>query len=180
MKRSIDVATEGGRNNIAVTYDLAIAKLAMQIQLEETPIYDSLFIAMGPFHIEMAFFSAIEKIVEESGEPHILNECDVLAKGSLRSFYKGKNYKRCKRMHETLSLAHQVLHFDAFLDSIENTTELVEVVRYQTTKLEDETSVDFRYSKEMEEIFSNYHIYCKKTENGIHGKHHSFRCNISI
>ena len=170
MKRSIEVATGGRRNNIAVTYNLTIAKLARQIQLEETLIYDSLFIAMGPFHIEMAFFSAIGKIVDESGGPHILNECDVLAKGSLRSFYKGKNYKRCKRIHETLSLALQVLHFEAFLGSIENTAELVEVVRYGTTKIEDETSVDFRYSKEMEEIFSNYHIYCKKTENGIHGK----------
>ena len=54
-------------------------------------------------------------------------------------------------MHETFSLAHQVLHFEAFLHSIENTAELVEVVRYETTKKKmklvliqqgDETSVD--------------------------------------
>ena len=119
MKRSLEVAKEAGRTSIAVTYDLAIAKLAMKIQFEERPFYDSLFIALGPFHIEMAFFSAIGKLVEESGGPHILNECDILAKGSIRSFNKGKNYKRCKRMHEILPLALQVLHFQSFLDSKE-------------------------------------------------------------
>ena len=38
----------------------------------------------------MALLSEFGKIIAESGGPHILNECEILAKGSLNSFYKGK------------------------------------------------------------------------------------------
>ena len=42
-------------------YDLAIAKLAMQIQAEEKPTFDKIFISLGSFHLEMAFFLPWEK-----------------------------------------------------------------------------------------------------------------------
>lgn len=106
MKRSLRVAVESGKQSIAVTYDLAIAKLAMQIQAEEKPTFDD-----GSFHIELALFSAFGKVIDESGGPHILNECEVLAKGSITGFTKGKNYKRCKRLHKLLALAMEILHF---------------------------------------------------------------------
>ena len=88
LKRSLSIANECGRKTIAVTYDLAIAKLALQIQHEEKPTFDRVFIALGSFHIEMAFFSALGKIIAESGGPHILNESEVLATGSLKSFHE--------------------------------------------------------------------------------------------
>ena len=37
MKKSLKISSECGQHNIAVTYDLAIAKLALQIQAEESP-----------------------------------------------------------------------------------------------------------------------------------------------
>ena len=43
MKRSLSIAQECNRNTIAVTYDLAIAKIALQIQHEELPNFDQLF-----------------------------------------------------------------------------------------------------------------------------------------
>ena len=69
----------------------------MQIQKEESPEFDYLFVALGSFHIELAFFSVCGKIISESGAPHFLNECEVLKKGSLNGFIKGKHYNRCKR-----------------------------------------------------------------------------------
>jgi len=84
MKRSLKVAEESRRETIAVTFDLAIAKIAFQIQGEESPQYECLFIALGSFHIELAFFSAIGKIVAESGGPSILQESE--AEGSLNGF----------------------------------------------------------------------------------------------
>ena len=68
-----------------MTYDLAIAKIASQIQSEERPAYDNLFIDLGAFHIEMNLLKAFDKVIAESGGPHILNECEVLAKGSISS-----------------------------------------------------------------------------------------------
>jgi hypothetical protein len=49
LQRSL-VAEECGLPCIPVTFDLAIAKPAQQIQAIETPKYDILFICFGAFH----------------------------------------------------------------------------------------------------------------------------------
>lgn len=51
MKQSQNIAAEIEQPCITVTYDLAIAKIAMQVQSTEKPAYDNLFINLGPFHI---------------------------------------------------------------------------------------------------------------------------------
>ena len=105
MRRSLRIASEGQKENISVTYDHAIAKLTMQIQAEEKPTFDKIFTSLGSFHLEITFFfSALGKIIEESGGPHILEK--VL---------RGKSYKRCKRMHELLAIAFEILHFESRL-----------------------------------------------------------------
>ena len=53
VNRSLIVEMETGKTSIAVTYDLAIAKVAMQIQSQESPKYDQLFINLGSIHIEL-------------------------------------------------------------------------------------------------------------------------------
>ena len=55
----------------------------MSIQAEESPEFDDVFVALGSFHVELAFFSAIGKIINESGAPHFLNELEILKPGSL-------------------------------------------------------------------------------------------------
>ena len=117
MQRALLVAEECQRKSIAVSYDLAIAKIAMQIQETERPAFDKLFICLGVFHIEMAFFSALGKVIADSGGIHVLNECEVLAPGSVNSFTKGKNYKRCKRVHMLLAVSMQCVHFRSFLEN---------------------------------------------------------------
>ena len=62
MKKSLKISSECGKHNIAVTFDLAIAKLALQIQAEESPKFDNIFVTLGSFHIELAFFNACGKI----------------------------------------------------------------------------------------------------------------------
>lgn len=98
-----------------VTYDLNAAKPAMQIQATESPRFDTIFIMMGAFHIEMAFFKAIGKLVAESGGMSILTETEVIAHGSLNGLISGKHFNRCKRIHPLLALGFEVLHFQAFL-----------------------------------------------------------------
>ena len=55
-KRSLKIADEANRDSISVTYNLAIAKIALQVQAEEKPTFDRIFISLGFFHTEMAFF----------------------------------------------------------------------------------------------------------------------------
>ena len=56
LKQSHKVARECGETYMQVTYDLAIAKIALQIQCTEKPRFDDLFIHVGTFHVMMAFF----------------------------------------------------------------------------------------------------------------------------
>lgn len=115
MKVSQQVANECGEDFMVVHYDLAIAKPALQIQAVESPRFDNLFIAFGPFHISLAYFGALGHLIDSSGGPEILTECGVLAPGSLNGLLSGKHYNRCKRLHPMLATALQILHFRAFL-----------------------------------------------------------------
>lgn len=90
LKRSIEIANGCHQKNIFVTYDLAIAKIALQIQHEESPHFDRAFILLGNFHIEMAFYKAIGKFFDGSGGDILLVNSGVLAQGSLNAFISGK------------------------------------------------------------------------------------------
>ena len=119
MQHAQRIASESNKTSIAVTFDLAIAKVAMQIQAEESPKFDNVFVTLGAFHIEMALFSAVGKYVAECGGPHILNEVGVIAKGPIKSFLSGKSYKNSRRCHQLLALAMGILHFTSFLGTKE-------------------------------------------------------------
>ena len=112
MNPTLKLADEAKKETVAVTYDLAIAKIAMQIQKQESPKYDRLFVTLGPFHMELAFFKAIGKVIAESGGPYVLQEAEAIASGSLKTFLAGRNYKRCKTLHEVLAVSLETLHFD--------------------------------------------------------------------
>ena len=94
LKQSQQVAQECQQEYAIVTYDLAVAKLAMQIQLAEAPLYDNVFVCFGVFHIMLAYFSSLGYLLDGSGGPDILTESEVLAAGSLNGFISGKHYNR--------------------------------------------------------------------------------------
>ena len=167
MKRSLKVAEEAGRQTIPVTYDLAIVRIALQIQGEESPKYDNLFVTLGAFHVELAFFKAIGKVIAEFGGPYVLQESDVLAKGSLQSFITGKNYKPCKRLHETLSLSLEILHFERFVSIQDDKDGLVTNLRKENPEW---LNNGVQLTPEVEEILKRYFVFCGKTEDGVHGK----------
>lgn len=67
------VRKESGQAHIILTYDLAIAKMAMKIQITASPKFDDIFINLGAFHIQMAFFKALGKYIDSSGIDYVLN-----------------------------------------------------------------------------------------------------------
>ena len=94
LKQTQRVAMECNQPYIVVTYDLAIAKPALQIQATESPLYDNIFICFGAFHVVMAYFGGLGYLLDGSGGPEILTETEVLAAGSLNGFLPGKHYNR--------------------------------------------------------------------------------------
>ena len=168
---SQEVAKECNETHAVVHYDLAIAKPAMQIQAEEKPKFDNIFICFGPFHVQLAFFGALGYILDGSGGPYILTENDVLAPGSLNGFISGKHFNRCKQLHPLLSCAFGVLHFESFLAQhgdvpnalLDSLKELKESPTAQVMEIL-ETSQEYITFMEQYEEFSN------DTRSGKHGK----------
>lgn len=76
---------------IRVTYDLAIAKVALQIQSTEAPKFDKIFIHLGPSHIMMAYFKAIGKFITDCGLYNVMVQSNLLASGSVAGFQDGKH-----------------------------------------------------------------------------------------
>ena len=90
----------------------------MQIQKQESPLYDEIFVDLGAFHIQMAFFKAIGKYIDSSGLVDIFTSFKRSCGGggvSVNAFIDSKHFNRCKQMYPLLSAALQVLHFNRFL-----------------------------------------------------------------
>ncbi|XP_031341089.1 uncharacterized protein LOC116169200 [Photinus pyralis] len=163
LKIAQNVASQCAQKYISVTYDLQIAKTAMQIQCQESPKYDNIFIHLGAFHVQLSYFKAVGKFLEESGGPYILIEANVLAAGSLKGFITGTHFNRCKRIHGLLATAIQRLHLESYFEKYGiDSTALI-------PSLENVESLD-NLPADIDDMLNNYETYYKDTENGLYGK----------
>ncbi|KAJ8677787.1 hypothetical protein QAD02_013574 [Eretmocerus hayati] len=169
MKQSLKIADECGQQYMEVTYDLAIAKVALQLQCTEKSLYSRLFIHVGPFHIMMSYFKAIGKFIENCGLTNIMVNSELIASGSVSSFLTGKHFNRCKRLHPLVSVAIEQLHFESFLESS----------KFKITDRMKDYVIGFKENRAIEpqienervlELFEEYEKYRKKTLKGSHGK----------
>lgn len=71
----------------------------------------------------MSFFSAIGKMINDSGIPRLFVLSGLLTEGSLNSFISGKHFNRCKKLHPVAALSFKSLHFKNFLNSYNNGTD---------------------------------------------------------
>lgn len=89
---------------IAVTYDLAIAKIAMQLQETESPRLKNILIHLGPFHIMLSYFKTIGKFITDCGLMDVEVESELIASGSVNGFLTGKHFNICMRLHPMIAL----------------------------------------------------------------------------
>uniref|UniRef100_A0A6P7FYQ7 Uncharacterized protein LOC114335591 n=1 Tax=Diabrotica virgifera virgifera TaxID=50390 RepID=A0A6P7FYQ7_DIAVI len=169
LELSQEIAKECKAPYIQVTYDLAIARTSYCIQTQESPKFDNIFIHLGAFHIEMAFFKAIGTFIEECGLTNIMTESDLIAEGSVLGFITGKNYNRCKRLHSIMALSLQQFHFDSFL---ENTNVTIEesVIEYLTAFSQHKDNFPQVQHLETQNLLQLYDKYTAETLEGKHGK----------
>jgi hypothetical protein len=170
MNVSQKVGEETGQPYTIVSYDLAVAKLALKLQAEEAPQYYNLFICFGAFHITLTYFSGIGFILSESGGPEILIGTSVLAPGSLNGFLTGRHYNSCKRLHILLANSMHTLHFRSF---IKHNGLLPIEFSENLKRLHDEPSPaamqQFEESAVYVEMMQNYEEYTEATRSGLHG-----------
>ena len=176
MNRSQKVAAECGDDYALVTYDLAIAKIAKQIQDAERPLFDNVFIMFGSFHTEMSFFGSVGRLIEGSGGPFVMTETEVIAPGSMIKFLKGKMYNRCRRAHILFSAAMHGLHFQRFLTD-EGLDEVTQMNLKKWALSEDNSDIP----DDLQELVRKYEMYCEDTLSGALGKTAQFwmiYCNL--
>ena len=169
------MAVECGKREIALTYDLAIGKMAMEVQIEEVPTFDNIFVTLGSFHIEMAFFSVIGKYISESGGPHLLTESGIIENGSLTSFLLGKSYKRSEGTNQLLALAMEIQHFNSFkLFLQEDDLERFISLEDDLPNVIDSDKKKFM-AEHTNELIKKYEEFAQEIRNGNHGKTAQYR-----
>ena len=110
-----------------VTYDLGISKIAMPLKSAEKEVFKNLFIHTGTFHIWIALFKAIGKVIAGWGLTKIISEARLMGNGSDHSFLSGKNFALCKRVHSTVALALQLQELKMFVEK--NNFEFSETIK---------------------------------------------------
>ncbi len=174
MRKTKNIAMECQQDHISFTADLAVAKMALAIQEDLSPQFDNVFIHLGGFHIELALWKAIGKLIDESGGPYVLTESGVLAEGSLRGFIGGTNHARCKRVHQLFSAVLGALHFELFLQSSSqrNPQKWVdEITTWNAESLHNKSYLTTNhFSDELQLMLSSYDEFCNATSRGDHGK----------
>ena len=118
LNRSQAVAKECGDKYAIVTYGLAAAKIARQIQIQNS---SKLFhtVRSTPYNFfHFSLFSSIGKILEESGAAYLLSEAKIIAGGSINKFVRGKSYSRCCRGNLLLATAMHGLYLERFIEDM--------------------------------------------------------------
>ncbi|CAH1099505.1 unnamed protein product [Psylliodes chrysocephalus] len=170
LAMSKEVADQCHQEQIIVTYDLAIAKMAMQIQSLESPKFDGLFINLGGFHMQLAFFKAVGKFIDGCGIVDILTESEVLAAGSVNGFIESKHFNRCKRIHPIFAGALQMSHFDLFMsESAFSQDSFISDLKV-VFDLPVPSHESLILSPVLEEVIRKYKDFCSLTLTGYHGK----------
>ncbi|KAK7575726.1 hypothetical protein V9T40_012012 [Parthenolecanium corni] len=169
LKITGKIAMECGQKFGIVTYDLAIAKPAMQIQSMESPTFDNIFIHFGAFHLFLAYFAALGKLIAEAGCTHILSESGVLAENSAKGFISGKHFNRCKRLHPLFALALKLQHVKMYFTSTQKELPPGLEVYLMNIFNHREYFVENEYPAELNNFFLEYEEFCTATRNGEHG-----------
>lgn len=114
---SKSVQMEAGQEFIESTYDLNMAYKALQLQSVSRPEFDSIFIHLGSFHLQMNYFHAVGKFIEDCGLTNVMVNAEIIGTGSVNGFVAGTHFNRCKRLHTIVTLGLQILLFERFLEN---------------------------------------------------------------
>ena len=96
-----------------------------------------------------------------------MNESLALAAGSANGFIKGKNCNRCKRIHELLSLAFKILHFQSCFEKIPNSEDVSDIIPSELNIIKkNQDSDSHEFSKELLNILSGLKNYWNRRLSG--------------
>ena len=82
-------------------------------------------------------------------------------------------------MHELLALSMEILHFESFLYTQENASDICNVIRRELETIKQHKNIDSHsYTKEMDDVLQQYNVYSIDTQNRKNGKKHSVLAKV--
>lgn len=99
---------------------MAIAMKVYRIISAHPDEYASIFINVGFFLVEMTYFHAVGKVIEDSGICKIIVDGEVIASDSFYVFVLATRYNRCKCIHPLMYLSIHKLLLQFFCDERKN------------------------------------------------------------
>lgn len=168
---TLEIQKEVGQSYIEVTYDLAIAMKAYRIKSAYPEKYSSIFINLGVFHVEMDYFHAVGKFLDESGFSKIMVESEVIASGSVFGFISGKHYNRCKRLHPLMYVSLHKLLLERFCNERNKNLSkksIESLINHRRTRTFDDPEPCF--DPDIYDFLEKYANFEQECYEGIHGK----------
>lgn len=114
LDNCLKIMKETGERYIKLTVDLAIFMKALRIQ-HAYPQFEIIFIHSGAFHLQMAYFYAIGKFIENCGLTNLLVNAELIASGFVAGLIGGKHYNRCKRIFTICVVVLKTLLIDRYV-----------------------------------------------------------------
>lgn len=105
---------ETGQKFIELTVDLAIFMKALRMQ-HAYANFDKIFIHSGTFHLQMVYFHAIGKFIENCGLTNLMINAELIASGSVPGLISGKHFNRCKRLFTVCVVALRSLLIERYI-----------------------------------------------------------------
>ncbi len=166
------ITDECGDQHAIITYDLTIAKPALQIQDEVSPLYDKVFIMFGAFLIQLTYFGGVGYFVSESGGLKSWLMLEYLNSRISKWIFIRMHYNtcRCKRFRPILANAMQILHFERFLNgSCELPKEFLGAYHNLNETPSPENMQHFENLPVFSEVMDKYDAFTEDTHTGKHG-----------
>jgi len=116
LKLAMDITQQIGQDHTFVTFDLAAAKLALNLVWADSDKYKSVTVHLGAFHTMCSYMGAIGRMMTGSGFEEVVINSGVCASGSLDQVLTGKHFNRAIRVHGHVLSALERLLLQAFVD----------------------------------------------------------------
>ena len=165
----LKIKNQLGLENIVLVCDQAIYAKAVEVAWAEEK-FKSVIIRLGAFHTICTFLAVIGKRFSEAGLRDIAIESGVIAEGSTKGVFQGKQYNRAVRFHKLMYEALLRIVWEKFLTQLEESEEENENIR----KIIDEiairkpTAETFRESLSSEKfgkLMTSFDVFFKKIQN---------------
>jgi len=106
-----------GQSITLVTMDLGAARLAFDVQSNDSKRFSDVIINLGAFHTMCSYMGAVGKMMCGSGFEDILIESGVCASGSINQVISGKHYNRAMNCHQVMNDSPERMLLEQFFNT---------------------------------------------------------------